>query len=395
MSKTRIGIIGCGGRGTGLVRMLSEMDRQMTLAVVADPNEKGARARLERGEVSTDETLFCRDDEALLERADELDGIIIATRCHLHAPIAVKAAATGLPLYLEKPVAIDEEQLATLAEAFRGREEEVVVSFPLRVAPVFARALEILRSGRLGTVNQVQAYNNVPYGGHYFGGHYRNYGETGGLWLQKATHDFDYLNVLMNSAPEKIAATMTRKIYGGDKPHDLRCSACDETATCMESPPNLRRRGNPGGMNWDDITSDDPDDHWCAFSREIRNQDAGSALILYGNGSHACYTQNFVTRLSAGRRGATITGYAGTLDFSFDGKIRVVEHHRRVTENIEVKETGGHGGGDPELVRSFLGIIRDGTPACSSLTDGIVSCAMSLAARRSAERQTFEDIAVP
>jgi len=266
----------------------------------------------------------------------------------------------------------------------------------LRVAPVFTKAAEIVRSGRLGTVNQIQALTNVTYGGHYFGGHYRDYDETGGLWLQKATHDFDYINVLMGSArAQQVAATATQAIYGGHKPHELTCSKCSETETCMESPHNIGLRGDAGGMNWGGISPGQPDDHWCAFSRDISNQDAGAALIRYDDGTHANYVQNFVTRRSASRRGATITGYKGTLDFDFGGKISVVEHHRDIVDKTEVKATGGHGGGDPKLMLNFIDIIRGKADSLSPLSAGILSAAMTLAARESAETGTFRPVREP
>ena len=196
--------------------------------------------------------------------------------------------------------------VGALREAFRGREDEVAVSFPLRHTPLFSKVLEVVRSGALGTINQIQAVNNVPYGGVYFGQWYRNHDQTGGLWLQKATHDFDCINLLAGSRPVGLAAMESRRVYGGGKPHDLRCSACDETETCPESPQNLARRGDDGGMYQD---SDDRSDHWCAFSSEIRNHDAGSALIMYENGIHASYSQNFLSRRSAYKRGATVIGY--------------------------------------------------------------------------------------
>lgn len=45
------------------------------------------------------------------------------------------------------------------------------------------------------------------------------------------------------------------------------------------------------------------------FGTWYRNydQDAGSAVIRYENDLHISYTQNFVSRRSAGRRGAIIT----------------------------------------------------------------------------------------
>jgi predicted dehydrogenase len=299
----------------------------------------------------------------------------------------VKIAPAKKPLFLEKPVAITNEQVRDLARAYKGREETVVVSYPLRASPLWRRAKEIIDSGRLGTINQIQAWNNVPYGGVYFGEWYRNFNEVGGLWLQKATHDFDYINHLAGSRAKTIAATTTRKIYVGDKPHDLRCSKCDETETCMESPTNIAKRGDGGGMG--------KDDHACAFSREIKNEDAGSALIQYDGGTHAVYTQNFITRKSAGKRGATITGYSGTLSFDwYTDQIRVTDHFipDRETEVTDVKCTEGHSGGDGVLARTFVDLIRDKKPSVYNLRDGVISATMCLAARESSGSNTFQRV---
>src|SRR5439155_7603890 len=120
-----------------------------------------------------------------------------------------------------------------------------------------------------------------------------------------------------------------RTVYGGEMPPELRCSACDRTESCMESPANILRRGDDGGMlAYRPATAQS--DHDCAFSSSIKNQDAGSALILYDNGAHAAFSQNFVSRRSAGRRGATVIGYRGTLSFEWekDDQITLIDHHR-------------------------------------------------------------------
>src|SRR5439155_2434771 len=119
-------------------------------------------------------------------------------------------APTGLPLFLEKPVAISTEQVRALQQAYLGRESSVVISFPLRLTPLFRTVLQMVRSGRIGTINQIQASNFVPYGGVYFGQWYRDYDVTGGLWLQKATHDFDYINQIVAVPPTAVVATSTR-----------------------------------------------------------------------------------------------------------------------------------------------------------------------------------------
>ncbi|GAB4185689.1 MAG: Gfo/Idh/MocA family oxidoreductase [Phycisphaeraceae bacterium] len=384
----RLAVIGLGLRAASLIKLAMEIDREVVLSAVADPYPDVARANLKNEGVDFSATRFVDTTDELIRHADDYDGWIVGTRCNLHTPIAVKLAPLGLPLFLEKPVSITTAQLEELAEAFRDRDEKVVVSFPLRMTPLCQRVNEIVQSGRLGTINQVVAFNDVPYGGVYFGQWYRDHETTGGLWLQKATHDFDYINHLLDARPMVIAATSTRKVYGGHEPADLRCSQCTKTELCPESPINILKRGDDGGMG--------QGDHACAFSESIRNQDAGSAMVMYDDATQLTYTQNFVSRRSAGRRGARITGYYATLDFDwYTESIRVIEHHGQAVDQIHVPVAEGHHGGDHVLVKNFLHVIRGQAPSKATLQDGLLSTAMCLAARESAATGSFQPIRVP
>jgi predicted dehydrogenase len=374
-----------------MITSMEAIDPGVSVRAVADPDTEGARRRLAMAGPDHAEARVYPSADAMLEDPADYDGVIIGTRCHLHARMAIKVASVGLPLFLEKPVAISLEELGALREAFRGREDEVVVSFPLRHTPLFSKALEIVKSGALGAINQIHAVNNVPYGGVYFGQWYRNYDQTGGLWLQKATHDFDCINLLAGSRPVRVAAMESQRVYGGEKPHDLRCSACEETETCPESPKNLARRGDDGGMYQD---SDDRTDHWCAFSREIQNHDAGSALIMYESGIHASYSQNFLSRRAAYRRGAMVVGYEGTLEFDLAPmKLRIIHHRSEKVEQMKLDiEDDGHGGGDLILAKTFLDLVKGRARPNASLRDGLLSAAMCLAARESARTKTFQPL---
>jgi predicted dehydrogenase len=386
---TKLAVIGLGHRAAAMIASMQIVDPGVRIWAVADPDMGSAHQRLAM--VGNAEARMYPSADAMLEDPADYDGIVIGTRCHLHTRMAIKVASVGLPLFLEKPVAISLEELDALRETFRGREDQVVVSFPLRHTPLFSKVLEVVRSGTLGTINQIQAVNNVPYGGVYFGQWYRNYDQTGGLWLQKATHDFDCINLLAGSRPVSVAAMESRRVYGGEKPHDLRCSACDETEMCPESPQNLARRGDDGGMYQD---SDDWTDHWCAFSREIQNHDAGSALIMYENGIHASYSQNFLSRRSAYRRGATVVGYEATLEFDLAPmELRIIHHRSEKVEQVRVDiEDDGHAGGDLILAESFLDLLKGRARPNASLRDGLLSAAMCLAARESARTKTFQPV---
>jgi predicted dehydrogenase len=391
VNKTRIAIVGFGGRISGMVAELGRVDSSVHIAAVADPNMEQTRERLAaKGMAPSEGVKLYSSADQLFASARDYDAILIGTRCHLHTALAVQACATGLPLFLEKPVAINFEQAAQLAAVFKGAYHRVVVSFPLRVTDLFLNTMEIIRTGRIGRINQIQAHNNVTYGGVYFGQWYRNYDEAGGLWLQKATHDFDYINQILDGArPVTVSAMTTHKIFGGDKPHDLVCSKCDRTETCMESPKNIALRGDAGGM----VGNMPNNDHYCAFSEEIKNEDSGSALIKYDDGTLVSYSQNFVSRKAAGKRGATIIGYSGTIEFDwYTEKIKIIDHHRNRVDEVVAKAAGGHMGGDTRLCQMFSDVIHRKCKSQSDLSAGLLSASMCLAARDSTHNSTFERI---
>ncbi|MEK0313207.1 Gfo/Idh/MocA family oxidoreductase [Cohnella sp. 56] len=78
------------------------------------------------------------------------------------------------------------------------------------------------RSGN-GEIEHVQAVDNVPYGSVYFHNWYRDERETGGVFLQKATHDFDCINHLIGLKPVSVCAVKSKQIFKGDKPEGLYC----------------------------------------------------------------------------------------------------------------------------------------------------------------------------
>ncbi|HUT18215.1 MAG TPA: Gfo/Idh/MocA family oxidoreductase, partial [Anaerolineae bacterium] len=337
-----------------------------------------------------DARLYRDAGEMLAAEASCLDGVMIGTRCRLHTEMACKVAPYGLPIFLEKPVAITFEQLRRLEVAFRGYRAPVVVSFPLRLSPMVQRVRELIAADAIGTVEHVVAVNDVPYGSVYYHSWYRDYTEAGGLFLQKATHDLDYIHYLLGQRPRTIAAMKAQRVYGGDKPFDLRCADCGEYETCPESPFNLFYE------RFDGEQVVDMPERMCLFAEGIRNQDLGNVLIDYEGGAQASYTQNFFARHGAARRGARLYGYKGTIDCDwYRNTVQVYKHQAPVTETIDFSGNMPHFGGDRELCLDFLRAMRDGTPSRSPLAAGILSALTCLWARESAETQRFCAVQMP
>jgi predicted dehydrogenase len=198
----RLGVVGYGSRGRFMASQMYQRHEEFVLTAVAERDMDGVPAKLKEEGLDLDKVQIFPDLDSMLE-ADVCDCVIVATNCSTHTELAIKVLEKGLPLYLEKPVCTTMEDYYRLKEAGEKYPDvPVVVSFPLRVSQICLDAKKIIESGELGRVEQVQGYNNVPYGGVYYHNWYRNYDVAGGLFLQKATHDLDYIQyVLGGDAP--------------------------------------------------------------------------------------------------------------------------------------------------------------------------------------------------
>jgi len=390
MSTIRLGVAGHGNRISGVIKhclrnaLPPSLQPELRVVGIVDPDEEGARSRLD--DCDRKDVKFYDSMDTMVRRG-KLDALLIGTRCNLHSPYGVQAAKYDLPLYLEKPVAVNLRQATALERAFENSRCRVVVSFPLRVSPLCVKARDLIEQGAVGAPVHLHAVNYVPYGTCYWDGGYRNYEITQGLFLQKATHDFDYITYLMGMPIVRVAAMATyQHVFGGTKPTGLRCSKCDDEETCLESPRNRFKNGSGG------TTADHP----CTFSIDCgtletdTNEDCSSALLEFESGAHGVYSQVFYARRDAGSRGAIVSGYMGTLDFDwYTNNIKHVRHHESFSDTIAAGSGASHFGGDAALARDFIGLIQGRNESRTTVQMGVQSVYMCLAAKESARRGRF------
>lgn len=373
-----VAIIGLGSRISAVWKTMKSYEA-CTVAAIADP--RAAELKEARGEEFPDCRWYTSAEE-MLETEKALDGVLIGTRCNLHTKYALLVAKYDLPLFLEKPVSITEEQLAQL-QTIPHMEEKTVVSFPLRLAKLVGAVKEILDSGKIGTLSQVQAYNNVNYARGYYHKWYRDESVTGGLFLQKSTHDLDYITYLLGMIPKTICAMESKTVFRGDKPAGLACKDCADRFTCPESVWNLAQYDEKYAVP----------EAKCCFAQDTGNHDSATVLMQYENGLHAVYTQNFVARKSAGKRGARIIGYKGTVEFDFNTKtVTFIDHMSDRVDRISIETKGSHSGGDRSLARNFIAVMQGTETSDSPLSQGILSAKLCLAAKKSAQTKTFIEL---
>ncbi|HOJ09595.1 MAG TPA: Gfo/Idh/MocA family oxidoreductase [Clostridiales bacterium] len=379
----KVGIIGFGGRIRGMFKALERQEiGDITLSAITDIRNDEIKELLTKEGKDPEKVSFYEDPDKMMDN-EELDGIMIGTRCSLHTKMAVKVLEKNIPLFLEKPVATHMDDFFKLKEAGEKTKAQAVISFPLRTSIIATTVKEIIDSGKIGTVEHVQAINNVPYGRVYFHHWYRDENETQGLFLQKATHDFDYINYLLGSKPVEICAMTSKQLFKGDKPAGLYCKDCDEYYTCDESPYVIKK-----------YYKDNPIGEMCCYAKDTGNEDSGSALVRYNTGMHVSYSQNFFARQKAGARGARLFGFKGTLEFDwYTGEIKVFMHHTPRVDTYKFDMSGGsHFGGDDVLAENFIKVMQGIENSIAPLEAGLLSALMCIKGRQSAITGEFKKI---
>lgn len=375
----KLGVVGYGSRMQTVFKEIVRLEPTAQLAAITGIRNEQTKGTLDVKGIGP--VPYYDNPEHMMQDV-ELDGVLIGTRCSLHTEMALKVLDRGIPLFLEKPVATNMEDFHRLKEGYARSKSDVVVSFPLRLTPLVQLAKEIVESGKLGTIEHVQAVNNVPYGGVYFQHWYRDENETGGLFLQKANHDLDYIQYLLDSRPVLVSAMTSKQIFKGEKPANLQCVDCEDLDECPESAVLKRKR------------REHPPGEYCAFAVDTGNEDSGSAIIQYESGMHVNYSQNFFVRNEGGARGARLMGYKGTMEFDFyTNQLKVYMHHVNRVETYDVNlGTDGHSGGDSALAQNFIDVVRGDAPSLSPMESGLLSALICLKARESARTHTFQSV---
>jgi predicted dehydrogenase len=142
-------LIGCGGRGQGLLSIHN--DPGCTLAAVCDVDRQradAARQRIGAGDAY-------QDFRRILDRPD-IDAVLIATPDHWHAAITVLACQAGKDVYCEKPLCRTIHEGRRMVEAARRYSRVVQMGTQYRSIARTRQACEWVRNGRLGKVHTVR-----------------------------------------------------------------------------------------------------------------------------------------------------------------------------------------------------------------------------------------------
>ncbi|PYI51035.1 Gfo/Idh/MocA family protein [Paenibacillus flagellatus] len=154
MGKLRFGMIGTGNISQWHGRQLLELDGEVELAALADPDEGGRERFI--GKFSLGGITAYDDYRDMLE-AEELDAVVICSPHTLHYRQASDAMKAGCHVLVEKPMTCSSREAEALLDVARETGKLLQVSYQRHFQPSFRYIRDAIRDGLIGRLTSVTA----------------------------------------------------------------------------------------------------------------------------------------------------------------------------------------------------------------------------------------------
>lgn len=406
MEKIKLAVIGCGNRGREIYANaygLKNVDKIQFVAA-ADPVKERRDEFIEKHGVSKE--MVFEGWKELLSKEKFCDGVIIATNDDMHFEPTIEAIKKGYHILLEKPISNSLTECIEIAELAKKYNVKVLVCHVLRYTPFFTKIKEIIESGDIGEVVNIQHNENI--GNFHFAhsfvrGNWRNSKETSPLILAKSCHDLDILSWLVGAPCKKVASFGELRYFNKKNAPEgsaERCLECKYIDSCNYSPKKIYYKNigmwptytMEGVFDEESLTKELKTNQYgrCVYKCDNDVVDNMVTILSFDNGVNITFNLSAFTDEVC--RTIKIMGTLGEIrGYDSRNKIEVYKfgqgegrYSNGAVEYItpEVLE-GGHGGGDTGLMDDFLQVIRGGGDAKTNAETSLQSHMMAFASEKS------------
>jgi predicted dehydrogenase/threonine dehydrogenase-like Zn-dependent dehydrogenase len=145
---------------------------------------------------------FCTTDPAEILQDSDIQCVFIATRHNLHSHFAVQALQQQKHVFVEKPLALSEEELSAVIAAYQNSPGELMVGFNRRFSPLLRKAKEFFSPPQSPLVIQYRVNAGYLPKTHWA----QDPIEGGGRILGEVCHFVDVMQYLTDAAPTRVYA---------------------------------------------------------------------------------------------------------------------------------------------------------------------------------------------
>lgn len=285
-AKVRLGLIGCGGRGTWIANLFRE-NSNYELVACADYFPDRLTAFGDKFQIDPARRFAGLSGyKRLLE--SKVDAVAIETPPYFHPEQAMTAVEAGAHVYLAKPIAVDVPGCRTVEDAGRKATEKglcFLVDFQTRASAIYQEAIRRVHAGDIGPVVSGEAV--------YY---------CGGTW--------GYADVLAadpQNAENRLRAWGLDRVLSGDIITEQNIHCLDVAAWVANADP-VKAYGSCGKGGRDDVGT--CNDHFSTI------------FTFPGDLTYTFASKQFGTGLDD--IGCWAFGPKGTLDTHYFGLVRII-----------------------------------------------------------------------
>lgn len=222
-SAIRVGVIGCGNRGTAVISSISANTNSNIIAIADLFDDKLQAAEKNFNQLNAAKSFPALNKKdihqgskaymKLLENKD-VDAVLISSPAYSHVEFLEAAVAAGKQVYCEKPVATDADgcrRVIQVGEKLNGKQS-VVIGFQIRYASAYTEMVKRIQGGDIGKLITVQLYyfssgtpmiplKNASYDEVRIRNHYYFRAMSGDIILDQGIHMLDVCNWALKSHP--------------------------------------------------------------------------------------------------------------------------------------------------------------------------------------------------
>jgi predicted dehydrogenase len=206
-----LGFIGCGRQSGGLrnrfldtreTRIIAASDvYPVKLESFVNATNKWYSEKLGQREYKA--ATGITDFRELLSRKD-IDAVVIAAPDHWHAAMSVRAAEAGKDIYCEKPLSLTVHEGRAMVNAARKHNRVFQTGSMQRSSKEFTQAVQLARSGAIGTVKKVYVNVGGPPKEWDLQGETKPEGLNWDFWMGPNTEERPYNNELAPAMDAKF-----------------------------------------------------------------------------------------------------------------------------------------------------------------------------------------------
>jgi len=213
-----VAVLGCGMMGQEHISYMKGYS-QIHIKFLCDPNLNSIQKAMSL--ITSDcKPQLLKEEKELLEKAQEIDLLVIATPNYLHTPQLLRWAHHPISILVEKPVAISGKQVRALRNARNCFRANIWVAMEYRYIPAIQKLYQLLprigqiknitiRENRFPFLSKVDEWN-------------KDIEKSGDTLVEKCCHFFDLFRLISGQEVKNCTSKVNRGLLNSDYGYDVR-----------------------------------------------------------------------------------------------------------------------------------------------------------------------------